>query len=253
MTAPGHPDRLFWYFAGLMDPHEAQEVREHLSACEDCQSIARALKSLNARIEERGPGAHPRAESLDAYLRADSESSTVQRDVIEAHLSRCAACRDDLEALRRTYAAVPGVLDGKRVRTRRSIYRWGLAACLAVAVLAPAVWWLSGARTQPITLMPAQRSGARSAVLPGSGPWRVLVVPPSQAPTGRYSIWIEDEDQSVVARLPAGQAEKAGARLVVDMPALVAPGIYRLAVLPSGAGIDTPEYYPFMVATDQDN
>jgi len=253
-----HPDRLFWYVSGRLEPEEARPIETHLEGCRECQAAVRTLGAWSSTVLSRPQtDAHPGPEVLDAWLSSSSSMEPMTRQHLEGHLDACSACREDLEALRRSYrdpatlTSVAAPLGAPQAAgRRRGMRRWSLAACLVLALAAPVVWLLLSGRGDVPVLMPSTRSASSTAVLrelPGAGPWQVMVVPPSEAVAGLYRLWIERPDGTMVARLGAHKLAVGKDRFAVEVPELPEPGVYRLALAAPGQGAEAIQIYPFRV------
>lgn len=86
-------------------------------------------EDMNPHAFDDGPGDHPSAGELAAYV--DGVAAEADRQRLEAHLSRCAPCREDLVVVR------------EAVRSRPSRLRWvagaAAAAVIALLLLTPAM------------------------------------------------------------------------------------------------------------------
>jgi hypothetical protein len=96
----------------LDDPQkpELAEFRAHYPRCAECAAELRAWSALREALREaRGeaPPLHPEPEQLARYDEAPAALGAGERRALEAHLAGCAACRDELRALR---AFDPGAL-----------------------------------------------------------------------------------------------------------------------------------------------
>ena len=234
-----HPDKLLWYVSGKLAADERRHVESHLFVCAECRSTARALESLKPGAERFGTPVHPTPEELDAFRQSSPGSRSVERARIEAHLNSCAACSEDLAALRQMSDRVPAI--GFPWRRR------AVAAGFALLLAGPAIWfWLAG-REPTITLMPSLRSPAAGAVLKGHGPWSVQLVPPSESGTGSYEMQVERPDGSVVASLPSFELAASQQAIEIEIPVLPSPGSYRLGLKRAGPDGARVVLYPFRV------
>jgi hypothetical protein len=245
-----HPDRLFWYVSGTLDEHESVQVEAHLRGCAECRELADTLGEWKTTVlRQREGGGHPGPEELDAYLMPVAGGRPPD---IEAHLERCAACRDDLEALRRIGAQAPApartpdVPRPMRSRRAGAIPPWAVAAFLAALLVAPLAWFWMRQPDKDVVLLPALRSASSGPLLAGQGPWRVILVPPSEAVPGLYTLRVEYADGRPAAAMDPLDLQDGKGGVPISVPALPGPAAYRLVIAPSqdpAAAYD----YPFRV------
>ena len=87
--------RLVAWRSGLLEEHEAARVSTHLAGCAECRALADAFTT-----EAGGDGGEHVSASLVAdWPRARAMLRGLERVLVRRHLERCAACRQDLEAL----------------------------------------------------------------------------------------------------------------------------------------------------------
>ena len=249
-----HPDKLLWYVSGALNPDEALHVETHLRDCVECRGVASTLEAWKTSVLRRPtPGLHPEPEELDDYLRFPPKERRAERATIEAHLGGCAACRDDLAALRRTYEGAASEV-GPMTATRRSdtervetIRGWVLAAALVAVLIAPAAWfWMSGREDVPV-LVPALRAAVIGPVLAGKGPWRTSLVPPAEASPGLYEMRVERLDGTLVEPMDRLDLLEGEDRIPIEVPVLPGPASYRIVMVPSGEDASAAHFYPFRV------
>lgn len=87
--------RLAAWRAGLLEEDEAARVSTHLAGCADCRALADAYASEGAG----DGGAHVAASLLADWPSARTRLRGLERALVRRHLERCAACRQDLEAI----------------------------------------------------------------------------------------------------------------------------------------------------------
>ena len=237
-----HPDELLWYVSGNLDPDERRRIESHLIACAECRALARTLEPLKMGCSKvQSPATHPGPEELDAFRLGARDEPSAGRALIEIHLRECAACREDLAVLREMDESAPAAAGHRR---------WLLMAAASLAILiAPLIWiWLSS-RGSAVILMPSLRSAAEPSVLHGNGPWRVILVPSSEAAQGLYDLQVERPDGSLVTSLASFRLAEGQESMEVEVPALPS-GAYRIAIRISGQD-GAPSYvYAFRVASD---
>ena len=248
-----HPDKLLWFVSGNLDSEEARHVESHLRGCAECRSIAKTLESWKTGVLQRPESSvHPTPEELDGYCSRAPMQRSAEHGRLEKHLSECTACREDLEALRRSYNIPPQTSAATAayrpdVERRAAIRWWILAACLAGLLAAPLGWlWRAGRVGEPV-LMPSLRGQTEGPVLRGKGPWRVHLVPPSEAGPGRYEMRVERIDGSVVEPMESQELAEGQERILIELPVLPAPGPYRIVLSSAGSGRATAQIYPFQV------
>jgi hypothetical protein len=142
----------------LADPDDASlsALRSHLATCSECAEELRAWRSLQGELAAHLEGDeddHPSAERLAVFADHADSLGVAMRTEIEAHLSMCAACRDEIRVLgavriERAAAAEQGEaavasLEALRARVaqrterpqRRRLGLLALAAVLLVALV----------------------------------------------------------------------------------------------------------------------
>ena len=100
-----HPEfRLFEYLNGNIDAKAAQAIEAHLSACDDCASVAHLVRALKDAAEQQDVHGQPRASShtshtsgehpdlseLASFFYAGSRNKT--RSNVAAHVALCSSC-----------------------------------------------------------------------------------------------------------------------------------------------------------------
>lgn len=100
-----HPEfRLFEYLNGNLDEQAAQAIEAHLSACDDCASVAHVVRAMKEAAEEPAVHAQPRAlrhtshtsgehpdlSDLASFFYAGSRNKT--RSNVAAHVALCNSC-----------------------------------------------------------------------------------------------------------------------------------------------------------------
>ncbi len=100
-----HPEfRLFEYLNGSVDEKSAQVIEQHLSACDECSSVARLVRVLKASARETAredqsqvsdpnpqtSGKHPDLSELASFFYAKSQRARGAN--VAAHVALCASC-----------------------------------------------------------------------------------------------------------------------------------------------------------------
>lgn len=93
-----HPDiQLFDYLNGTLDQQAAATIESHLSACDECASLAgvvRALKrvasDINSEVLSKTPGHHPNISELASFYYQQSQRAESVH--IAAHVAACGSC-----------------------------------------------------------------------------------------------------------------------------------------------------------------
>ncbi len=128
-----------------LDQATGAELERHATTCPICGPALRLLKRTDQWIDRRGPAPSscPAPEELFDFGRGPGAQPLLetQRRVIGLHLESCAACRADVETLRRhpplplDLSALPVELDNdlELPRPRRSAWTFGLRSALAAA------------------------------------------------------------------------------------------------------------------------
>ncbi len=210
--------------------------------------------------------AHVNVELLSAFL--DGQVSQAERGLVEAHLSGCAVCREELESLRRTVAlvqALPRVrvpraftlseaMVGRRHGAAGMSWLGGLARGLgAVAAVALVVVLASTLLRQPMAVPMPQM--ARSA--PTAAPAEKAGVPAMVAPAALPETAAEAQEAPVIvaATEPAQATTEAPAAAAVATDAEQPQPAARMAapteavpVVPTVAPVATPEPSPALAA-----
>src|SRR5262245_29350785 len=129
-----HRQRPAWSAAGDRGAVEARKVEEHLEHCEECAAVSGPLASMSRSLRSAA------GRCVDVEDLADWEAGRVRGDQaraarIEAHLSGCATCRDDLSALREAR---------RRASMRGGRPAWWLAAAAALILIGVALAFING-------------------------------------------------------------------------------------------------------------
>ena len=256
-----HPHLLAWYVAGALKPAEAREVREHVDGCDECRRAADGLAAMVDALSSDADRAHVEAEDLVRYEAAGQEDDPGLGRV-EAHLLRCAACREEL-ALLRGLPSADGPLplaepsasrpsaSGESITTwlRR---RWRLAASLSTGVLVVVLIAELRDRQPPpaeVVFTPPRRADAAPPHLTMPGPWSLKVMLPFSAPREAYRARVETQQGSVVNAVAEPVAATPEGALSIPLPSIDRPGSYRLILAPlsSQTPADAALIYPFAV------
>lgn len=164
----------------LADPRAPgfADFRDHYPRCAACAAEVRAWTELSAQLASAAP-AHPEPERLLRYADRDAALTAAARGAIEAHLARCAACRDELAALAafepgalaaaappRAEASLAGALAG----LRRLLWQPALAWAVALLLALPTVYTLlrPGARARAPVIAAPDRDAAPAAATPAA-------------------------------------------------------------------------------------
>ncbi|MGH9867115.1 MAG: zf-HC2 domain-containing protein [Candidatus Polarisedimenticolia bacterium] len=250
MTADAaHPHLLAWHVAGHLDPETSLGIEAHLTECPACRQEAEALSSMAKSLILQSCKDHVPAERLVQYEDEESAVSTEERAALGSHLEGCAACRQDLQALRSAR------VDSLEVSPRRRWPMWAAAAA-AVAGLAVSPWLLAprgrpapvGASPGGTVLFAAPVRGAHvHPVLKGSGPWPARVLLPLDVDEGDLDVTLRRGDGSLVAgfgRLARVDRERS---FFIDLPVLEAPGAYVMVIRLRAESEAEPLLYDFEV------
>lgn len=237
-----HPDLLPWFAAGRLDGPEAREIEDHLSRCEECAEIAKALTSMGRSVSAAA-AEHVGVEDLVELAAGNLPDGDARRVRVDAHLAVCARCRDELASLRsaRKSLALPA-----------SSVKWWAVAAAAVIVLGIALpmirnRWLTPEAGSTAVLLPQGRSPEAVPTLGGPGPWTIQVVLPYSAPAGDYRMLVEREDGEAVQRPAATFRADTDARISVEIESIDTAGVYRMLVEPVDGPPGTSYTYPFRV------
>jgi anti-sigma factor RsiW len=235
-----HPSLLPWYVAGTLAPHEAALVERHVATCTVCGEEVDRLSALATELR-RQPAPHPEVAELVAHADGSETLDPVRRRQIEAHVQRCAECREDVDLAR--------ALGGRRaLRLPRPTWRValvGAAATLVIGLVLPLAF-RAPAEPEPlrpvrrVILEPAQRSRAEAPVLTGSGPWVLTILLPDTTPVGLQRIALQRAGSSPIAVAEVAVDDSRAFDVAVE--ALV-DGAYEAIVEGSGARLE----YPFSV------
>jgi hypothetical protein len=126
---------------------EHADFRAHYPLCLDCAEEVRAWTELEASLQGFG-AAHPEPTALLRFEERAADLAAAERARIEAHLARCASCRDELRSLRafpfESTAATGGGSRRSRPPARRSrigrVRSVVLHPAFAYAVVALLAW-----------------------------------------------------------------------------------------------------------------
>src|SRR5215831_11993782 len=135
MTPPlDHPKDLFWYVSGNLTSAEAERVEAHLRDCAECRQLAATLEEWKSGVLSGAADAHPDPAELDDYLARRVAASPEDAMRLEAHISACAECRQDLEMLHGLIADTEPIEGAKGVRSpwSRSLV-WAAGILLGLA------------------------------------------------------------------------------------------------------------------------
>lgn len=261
--------RLELYRARLLEPDEDERVQAHARLCAACRD---GLGMSRAGAPDAATGEHVPSSVLARWPGAAADLPTLERELVEQHLSDCEHCRDDLRvaATAATVAPSPRVV----VRWERV---WAIAATAAAASLA-VTWWAAplgprgpsrqmapdraSAEPRPMSAMPftlapsavvlhdvTRSGGAAAAVLIEPGPREpvVLAVEPFDVPDSTpIAFEFVTRSGGTFARLSRTQAELYPHRQLVvgDASHPVADGDYvlRMIAWPGAANADTQSF-----------
>src|SRR5262245_15807618 len=111
-----HPDiQLFDYLNGAVDAEAARQIEAHLSACNDCSSVAVLVRSIKpAAMEPEGQppisdqsqrySEHPDVSELAYFFYSTSQRAESSR--VAAHVALCPSCAEEIaEYARADHAA----------------------------------------------------------------------------------------------------------------------------------------------------
>jgi hypothetical protein len=152
---------------------EFAAFRDHYPRCAECAAEVRAWTELHIRLEA-GHAGHPEPLLLQRYEEEPERLGDAERARVAAHLRSCAACRDELAALRSfdpaglaTPAAAPAPGRAGLRELLGSLRRvlWHPAFAYAVVLLAivPTLYRVAGPGGAPLPREPATE-GEASAV-----------------------------------------------------------------------------------------
>lgn len=216
-----HPTRLLWSAPKGRTDAERQRLAAHMAACPGCRREAAALSSLARSLRAQGDLDHIPIEQLVRLHERDRSLSLVRRAALRAHLDDCAACREDLEALR---LASRQETPAWRVEARA----WAPALAAAVLILCVGVGIVGTIRSAappprlPEVVLQAPRRGVEARpqvragrahtfriLLPldaGPGPWQVRFTSPGAGPLPMDAPRFEAApDGTLTVTLPAPQ------------------------------------------------
>jgi len=252
MSAAGtHPHLLPWYAAGTLEAPDELQVDCHVQACAPCREESVRLASLGRSLVAQSRLDHIPAERL--VLCAEGAAAFGEGD--RGHLAECAACRDDLTALREADSARPESALHRAPARRRAWVAAGAAAALALAVLS--IRPDSPVRPEPRppssmtrVVFPAPvRGGGMATILRGLGPWRAVILLPLGSPgvTREVSVRGHGLDRSLPARPVT--PDSAG-RMALEIPAGLPGGRHELIVHRQREAGAPELTYPFEVLQD---
>ncbi len=168
--------------AFLADPRAPgfADFRDHYPRCAACAAEVRAWTELAARLASAAP-AHPEPEQLLRYADRDAALTAAERGAVEAHLARCAACRDELAALAAFEPAALAAPAAPRARTglagtlaalRRLLWQPALAWAVALLLALPMIYTLmrQGAPVPAPLIAAAERDAVPAADAPPAPP-----------------------------------------------------------------------------------
>jgi hypothetical protein len=251
-----HPARLLWYAAGRLEPGEAETIGRHVVACAACAEEVEGLRSMFRSIREQSEQDHVSCADLLAYHDRDPALDASHERAIEAHVSECHQCADDLAVLERATiaegrATARSVGDGRRaVRIPVGVLVAVAAATLAVSIVAVGIGgWRPAAISPPPAgapqfFTPLQRGSGGVRRLTGLGPWPIRVLLPLDAPRGAYDLRIRRAD-GTAELLHESIVEISGDRLLVEIPRLPAAGHYLLELVARDPAGHDPFLYGF--------
>jgi anti-sigma factor RsiW len=103
------PELLARYRDGALTVEELLAVDDHLVACEVCQQRGTAdiripPSSLDVALRGTTLDDHPDFETLEGYV--DGGLDSIQREIVEAHLTDCQPCAEDAGDLRKARASM---------------------------------------------------------------------------------------------------------------------------------------------------
>jgi len=87
-------------FLAAPDFADFENFRQHYPRCPKCSAELRAWTELHQILAVGSGSNHPEPALLERFDRAAATFAAEDRRRIEAHLTTCAACRDELQALR---------------------------------------------------------------------------------------------------------------------------------------------------------
>jgi hypothetical protein len=193
---------LVFLVTGRLEGPRRKAVEEHLRACADCRRRRETLAALRAAVRE----ALDHVDTTLLVRHAEGKHSRpplspAERHAVEAHLTACAACREDLERVR----AVQSDLRRPRPRLRTT---WALAAVVLLGLALPASLWLARrpapdlSPSQTLSLTAERQVGERPRlVLPREGPLVLEArIPAREGEALRYRAHLEDGGGTVVWR-----------------------------------------------------
>lgn len=147
MTCPECLDQILDLVRGRLLASQANEVRAHLDGCESCRTAYEETtwlsEGLTSAAEEILAG-HISSRLLVEFARNSDGLPPNTVELLESHVARCDACREDLETARslvRIEMDTPVLSSAPRRRFMRRLsgWRWHLPAYATAAVLIIAV------------------------------------------------------------------------------------------------------------------
>lgn len=104
-------ENLLAYLEGLLQDESLVEMEDHLRHCEACRRELEELKETDAMLDQAAArvlmaqvSICPQEEELESLARDPGELAPATRKTLEAHLLRCAACGEAVQALKRFQA-----------------------------------------------------------------------------------------------------------------------------------------------------
>jgi len=93
---------LPWYLAGTLSEDEKAQVAKHLQDCHDCRKEFEEIQNLGDAADHYGDvlfTKHIASDKLVLFAEAPRSLDAPERKNIEAHLSECTNCREELKLL----------------------------------------------------------------------------------------------------------------------------------------------------------
>ena len=185
MSCESWSERMPWLLNGTEARETLESFRSHLAECATCQTAWDATL-----LTWRSMQPHPPTELINALALNDPIESDVQM-WLDAHLSTCTTCRDELSSAR---------LGARRFRTFRVPWRQGIALAAALIVGIAIGSWFSVddmIDIQAIDLMSAEtRAVEPQQVSVSRRAKRVLVILYPQHEAERWDAIIHMGDQT---------------------------------------------------------
>src|SRR4030095_11076887 len=95
-----HPHLLPWYAARTLQAEAAEEVKRHVAGCPECRHVVEQMSAMAGSLSADASPVHVHPSDLIRYETDGFEGALEVGQEVEAHLIRCAACRQDLARLR---------------------------------------------------------------------------------------------------------------------------------------------------------